>query len=297
MHLNESLNKILQVPSPLQQVHFSTWEVYGKEIYFKRDDLIHPIISGNKYRKLEGHLKKYFEGEFAGILTFGGAYSNHIIAVAAVCQVLKIPSVAIIRGEIDGKNPALKIALECGMKLISISRTAYRNKDLSTVLDGYPELSLENFLIVPEGGSGQEGMYGCQNIIDEIEIPFDLIVTACGTGTTLAGIVAHLNSSQFGLGISVLKGEDTMTSLVKDLSQKNHFEIVTGYHFGGYARKTEDLIAFAKGFTQETQIPLDFVYTAKMVYAFDELLKEGKFDQYKKIVLLHTGGLKNAPIV
>lgn len=295
--LIEKLNSVLNIPSPLEKVHFSLWEGKTPEIYFKRDDLIHPIISGNKWRKFEGHLKMYFEGDYAGILTFGGAFSNHIIAVAAACQVLQIPSVGIIRGEIDEKNPALHLAQECGMKLIAVSRSDYREKDLSSVFAQYSELPLDKFLIVPEGGAGEEGLLGCQHIVEEINLPFDLIVTACGTGTTLAGIVAHLKSSQFGMGISVLKGADTMTLLVRHLSQKDHFKIISGYHFGGYARKTDELVQFAKQFTQETQIPLDFVYTAKMVYAFHDLLMQGKLDKYQKIVLLHTGGLKNAPIV
>lgn len=292
-----NLNDLLLLPSPLEKVQFSLWKDQTQEIYFKRDDLIHPIISGNKWRKFEGHLKKYLEGKYAGILTFGGAFSNHIIAVAAACQALKIPSVGIIRGEIDVKNPALQLAQECGMKLIAVPRSVYREKDLSSIFEQNFELSLEKYLIVPEGGAGEEGMLGCQHIIDEIEIPFDLIVTACGTGTTLAGIVAHLKNCQFGLGISVLKGKDTMTPLVKELSQKENFEIISGYHFGGYARQSEELIQFAKQFTEETHIPLDFVYTAKMVYAFHDLLMQRKLDQYQKIVLLHTGGLKNAPVI
>lgn len=292
----QNLSEILQLPSPLQMVQFAEWEQYGVEVYFKRDDLIHPAISGNKWRKLYGHLQKFESENYQGILTFGGAFSNHIVAVAATCQQLRIPSIGIIRGETDESNPALKYAAECGMVLLPLSRTAYRNKDLSELKIKYPEMNLHVYMEVPEGGGGVEGISGCRMITDEITISYDYIVSACGTGTTLAGLAQYVPENVHVKGISVLKGQDTLTGYIQTLTDKRNFEVISGYHFGGYARYTDELISFAKHFTMATGVPLDFVYTAKMVFAFNDMLKEGFFPPGSKVILLHSGGLRNAPI-
>lgn len=292
----QKLLEILQIPSPLQKVEYSDWNKNGIEVYFKRDDLIHPAISGNKWRKLYGHLQKFQEGNYCGIITFGGAFSNHIIAVAAACNYLKIPCIGIIRGEIDIQNPALRYASYQNMQLLPLSRSAYRNKDISGLKENYSEIDFESFMIVPEGGSGVEGLLGCQTILEEIDVPYDEIVLACGTGTTLAGILNYTSENIKLTGISVLKGKDTLTDQIKLISKNNNFQILTDYHFGGYARFSEELIQFAKDFTAQTHIPLDYVYTAKMVYAFNDLLKKNYFSTNSKIILLHTGGLMNACI-
>ncbi|HUH74230.1 MAG TPA: pyridoxal-phosphate dependent enzyme [Chitinophagales bacterium] len=293
----QKLLEILQLPSPLQKVEYSDWNNNGIEVYFKRDDLIHPSISGNKWRKLYGHLQKYKQGNFCGILTFGGAFSNHIIAVAAACNILNIPCIGIIRGEIDVNNSALKYASEQNMQLLPLSRSAYRNKDISSLQKTHPELDLDGYMIVPEGGAEVEGLIGCQSIIDEIGIPYDEIVLACGTGTTLAGILKHTSNEIRLTGISVLKGKDTLTEEIGRItSLSDNFQILTDYHCGGYAKINEELLNFAKDFSAQTLIPLDYVYTAKMVFAFDDLLKNNYFKPNSKIILLHTGGLMNARI-
>lgn len=292
----QKLLEILQLPSPLQKVEYFDWKIDGIEVYFKRDDLIHPAITGNKWRKLYGHLQKFEQGNYSGIITFGGAFSNHIIAVAAACNYLNIPCIGIIRGEIDSENPALQYALEQNMQLIPLSRSAYRNKDFSSLKENYSTIDFDSFLIVPEGGAGFKGLIGCRSIVDEIDIPSDEIVLACGTGTTLAGILQFASKEIRLTGISVLKGEDTMTDEIKNISDSDNFKILTDYHCGGYAKYSDELLRFAKHFTFQTNIPLDYVYTAKMVYAFDDLLKKKYFKPNSKIILLHTGGLMNARI-
>lgn len=292
----QKLSDILQLPSPLQKIQFPEWEQYGVEVFFKRDDLIHTAISGNKWRKLYGHLQKFEAGNYQGILTFGGAFSNHIVAVAAACRQLKIPSLGIIRGKTDENNPALKYAAECGMELLPISRTAYRNKELSELKIEYPEMNLDVYMEVPEGGGGAEGILGCKMITDEMTISYDYIVAACGTGTTVAGLAQYVPDHVQITGVSVLKGEDTLTDYIRTLTDKRNFEVISGYHFGGYARYTDELISFARDFTAKTDIPLDFVYTAKMVFAFADLLKKRFFPVGSRIILLHTGGLMNALI-
>lgn len=287
---------ILNLPSPLQPLFFEPWSKYSQQFFFKRDDLIHPDIPGNKWRKLSGHLKSYRNGNYQRILTFGGAYSNHITATAAACHYLGIPSIGIIRGELDKSNPAIKTAIDFGMQLYSIPRNQYKKKDAEDFL---MELQLRfgaETLIVPEGGAGKEGSKGCKKIIEEFEQPFDFIITACGTGTTLAGIAQGIKGTARAIGISVLKGEDTLSSSVRQLAGSNNFDIISGYHFGGYARTTPDLLNFIRAFQHETDIPLDYVYTGKMVFAVSELLKMGYFPPKSTIVLLHTGGVANAGV-
>ncbi|MCO5247975.1 MAG: pyridoxal-phosphate dependent enzyme [Chitinophagales bacterium] len=296
-HVNDLLST-LQLPSPLQTVSFSLWKDKDLEIYFKRDDLIHPLISGNKWRKLYGHLLKFYQDGHQGILTFGGAYSNHIIATAATCNLLNISSIGIIRGEISDDNPAMKIARENKMHLISLSRSLYKSKNLSTLKLQNKEIDWNSYMIVPEGGGAENGVVGCKEIIDELDTAcnkYDYIITACGTGTTCAGLAKYSNAEI--VGVSVLKGEDTLSDKVYQLCKKDNFKIFTNYHHGGYTRKTTQLMTFAKSFTEETQIPLDYVYTSKMVYAFNDLVQKNFFPKGSKIVLLHTGGLVNAPIV
>lgn len=291
-----SVLDVLQLPSPIQKVDFSEWIPYGVEIFFKRDDLIHPMISGNKWRKSYGHLLRFSQGNYSGILTFGGAYSNHLLAVAAIIKEMQIPAIGIVRGEIDIHNPAIQFSQNCGMHLIPLDRKNYKNKDISSLKQIYSNIDFLNYYVIPEGGGGKEGMIGCKSIIDEIPFEFDFIVSACGTGTTLAGLVNELPDRVHSLGISVLKGEDTLISYIQSLTSKKNFRVIQGFHFGGYARFTSELIMFAKQFMSETNIPLDYVYTAKMTFAFDQLLKQNYFPKGSKVVLLHTGGLFNAAI-
>ena len=290
------LKNQLDLPSPLQRVYFSEWKSVDVEIYIKRDDKIHPAISGNKYRKLSGHLSKFYQGNYEGIITFGGAYSNHILATAAACSILKIPAIGIIRGEIDEHNPALKYATSQGMKLIPLARQFYKQKDYSKLKSSYSDIHFESWYEVPEGGSGRDGLSGCAGILEELNMDFDYYVTACGTGTTAAGLLKYSSPSSEIIGVSVLKGPDRLTEHIHSLCPQDNIHIITGYHFGGYAKTQKELLVFARKFIRETGIPLDYVYTAKMIYAVDDMLKKNWFKTGSKIMLLHTGGLVNAPI-
>lgn len=292
----EALLKHLALPSPLQEVHYAPWKEAGLSVFFKRDDLIHPLISGNKWRKLYGHLEAFRQKGSGRIVTFGGAYSNHLVAVAAACRHLDIPAVAVVRGEIDELNPALRLARSAGMTLYPVSRADYRLKDTDDFISECKSRWGADSYILPEGGSGEAGLAGCRQIIEEISVPFDHIITACGTGTTLAGIIRYLPVDAGAIGISVLKGTDTLTETVGRLVDSDRFKVITGYHFGGYGRKDDRLLSFIRQFRQATDIPLDFVYTGKMVYAVDDLIRQRYFSPGSRLVLLHTGGLLNAPV-
>ena len=292
----EALLRHLSLPSPLQEVHYAPWKEAGVSVFFKRDDLIHPLVSGNKWRKLYGHLKVFRQRSAGRVVTFGGTYSNHLVAVAAACRYLGIPAIAVVRGEIDEQNPALQLVRSEGMTLYPVSRADYRLKDTAAFISELKSRWGADTYILPEGGSGEAGLAGCRQILEEITIPFDHIVTACGTGTTLAGITRYLPAGSRAIGISVLKGPDTLTDAVGRLAGSDRFKVITGYHLGGYGRKDDRLLSFIRQFQQATSIPLDFVYTGKMVYAVDDLIRKRYFAPGSRLVLLHTGGILNAPV-
>jgi len=286
----------LNLPSPLQPLFFEPWSKYNQKIFIKRDDLIHPDIPGNKWRKLSGHLDAFRSGNYHQLLTFGGAYSNHITATAAACHYLGIPAIGLIRGELDLSNPALRRATDFGMKLYPVARHQYREKDTESFRQELLHRFGAGTYIVPEGGAGIEGVLGCRRIVQEIEQPFDYILTASGTGTTLAGLSSALPERAKAIGISVLKGEDTLSEYVRSISGRANFELMTDYHFGGYARTTPELLAWMRNFQSSAGIPLDYVYTGKLMAAMDQLLSIDYFDPNSTIILLHTGGVANAPV-
>jgi 1-aminocyclopropane-1-carboxylate deaminase len=265
----------------------------SKNIHFEvlRLDKIHPVISGNKWFKLKYHLDNYNAGNYEGILTFGGAWSNHIIATAYTCHLKKISCVGIIRGE---KPPRLSITLEqaraYGMQLKFISRENYkqRSDDLfASIEKDYP-----NYYIIPEGGQGEPGEKGAAEIMDLVPANnYSHIVCAVGTGTMLKGIKKTISPNQEAVGIIVLKGWSVNNPAEKDdLVAKE--KLFPGYHFGGYAKYTNELLSFMNRFYQQTGIPTDFVYTGKLAFAIYDLLKKDHFAEGSKILMLHSGGLQ-----
>jgi 1-aminocyclopropane-1-carboxylate deaminase len=240
-----------------------------------RLDLLHPEISGNKWFKLKYNL------EAAGkrpVVTFGGAYSNHIAATAAACALMEIPCTGIIRGERPAVlSHTLQNAAAKGMQLEFVSREAYRNKDTTSYPDAY---------IIPEGGNNEAGIRGCQEILTLADTSqFTHILCACGTGTTLSGLISSALPHQQVLGYVVLKGA---AYLQDELPKSNNWRLIHDYHGGGYAKTSPALISFINQFYQETQIPLDVVYTGKLVYGFSQSV----FPPGSKILLIHTGGLQ-----
>jgi len=281
--------------SPIQNICIPLFKEKEVSVYIKRDDLIHEIISGNKWRKLKYNLEFALVNNFKGILTFGGAHSNHISASSFLCKKYDLKSIVIIRG--DESAPKSETLLFCesqGAKLIFESRTAYRNKNdekyLNNLQNQYPD-----YFVIPEGGANELGVKGCEEIVSEIhsEIDFDFISVDCGTGATLAGIVKKLKPHQKAIGVQVLKGEDFISEEVHKWSP-NHkqFEVWTDYHFGGYAKYKEELIEFMRWFYATTQIKLDPIYTGKQFFAIIDQIKQGYFPIGSKIVLIHTGGLQ-----
>ena len=265
----------------------------------KRLDLIHPYISGNKWFKLKYNLQKAKAEAYSTILTFGGAYSNHIAATAAAAKLIGFQSIGIIRGEeVIPHNPILRFAIEHGMALHFISREEYRRKSDPE----YPKALAEKFgrcYIVPEGGANYEGLLGCTEILSESDKSYDYICCACGTGTTLAGLVLAVKEEkpEF-LGFSVLKGMDFQKEMDRYFewmgrANKDHpnWEIIREYHFGGYAKKNADLERFVEWFSKEKQIPAEPVYTGKLFYGIFDLIEKNYFPKGSSILVMHTGGV------
>lgn len=254
----------------------------GIEVSVLRLDLIHPQISGNKWFKLKYNLEEAKKQGLDTILTFGGAFSNHIHAAAVACKEFGFKSIGIIRGEKESEtNSTLSEAKKCGMQLYFVPREAYRRKSDE---DFISELKTKfgNFYLIPEGGDNALGEKGCEEILPT-KNDFDIIFCTCGTGTTFKGIRNSLKSNQTIIGISVLKGDGKLNS---------NGEIISDYHFGGYAKHTQELLDYKKKFESENNIPLDYIYTAKLFYAVKDLIVKNKIPSGRKVLVIHTGGLQ-----
>lgn len=281
--------------SPTQEIEHPLLQRRGVKLYFKRDDLIHTEISGNKWRKLKFNIRAAQHAKKETILTFGGAYSNHIAATAAAGKMFGIKTIGVIRGEPQSiLNPTLSHAVKNGMHLHYIDREDYRKKEEREVVDRLLKKYGE-FYLIEEGGSNFLGVKGCEEIVTEIDVRFDIICCACGTGTTLAGIINSLSKDTRAIGFSVLKGEDTITNSVEqytDASKRSQWEINTEYHFGGYAKYHKELVEFILQMKNETGVMLDPVYTGKMMYGVLDMIKQHQFAAGTRIIMIHTGGLQ-----
>ncbi len=289
-------------PTPLQELQDSLFDAHQLKVFVKRFDLMHPHVSGNKIFKLKHNIAECKAQNKDNILTFGGAYSNHIIATAAIGKEHGIKTIGIIRGEETiPLNNVLTFAIECGMELHYITRERYRIKDTEAFISSLTKQH-GDFYLIPEGGANIHGIKGCMEMSNEIEIPFDYIALACGTGTTLAGISLSLNDNQKAIGIPVLKGAEFMQQSITNmrnqfsdqLGVKENFALHFDYHFGGYAKTNDALNGFIQDFIRNHFIPIEYVYTGKLFYAVFDLIKQGYFPKGSTLVVLHTGGLFNA---
>ncbi len=267
-------------------------------LFVKREDLVDYELGGNKWRKMKYNLEAAIQQNHDTLLTFGGAYSNHIYATAAAGKRLGFRTIGIIRGEAHKElNPTLQFASNCGMHLEYVDRATYRNKTETSFIK-----KLKNrygrFYLLPEGGSSTLALRGCAEIIEEIDEDFDFICSACGTGGTLAGLISGLEPQHKAIGFSVLKGGDFLSDNIQNLLQQTNaksstsWQIKTDYHFGGYAKTKPELWSFIEQFKKDFDIPLDGVYTGKMFYGLFDLIKKGYFPKGSRIIAVHTGGLQ-----
>ena len=279
----ESFNQKIEVPNNL-----------GIEVYVKREDVLHGEISGNKFRKLKYNLTEAKTLGFTKLLTFGGAYSNHIAAVAAAGKEFGFETIGVIRGEeLQEKyleNPTLKRASENGMQFEFVTRTQYRDKNNAAFLDQLKN-KFGDFYLIPEGGTNKLAVKGCKEILTDDDKLFDFICCAVGTGGTISGIINSLKPDQKAIGFPALKG-DFLTEDIQKYAENSRWNLVTDYHFGGYAKLNDELKQFMKQFFKKYLISLDPVYTSKTFFGVIDLISKGYFKPDSKILIIHTGGLQ-----
>lgn len=279
---------------PNQHIDLLLLREKGVTLYLKREDTIHPFVSGNKYRKLKYNLLEAKKQGKDTLLTFGGAFSNHIAATAFAGQEQGLKTIGVIRGEeLEGKwqnNPTLKMAHEHGMQFHFVSRSDYRLKNEPSFLQNMKEQFGDVYLL-PEGGTNELAVKGCAEILTQDDATFDYICSAAGTGGTLAGLINASKPHQTVLGFPVLKG-NFLIEEIRTFAQNKRWKLVTDYHFGGYAKVDQQLIAFINLFKNETGIPLDPIYTGKMLFGIFDLIKRDFFPHGTQILAIHTGGLQ-----
>lgn len=298
---------------PLQTLRDAVTDIAGIHLRLLRLDLVHPLLQGNKWYKLRRNLEVARERGCDTLLSFGGAYSNHIHALAAAGKLYGFRTIGVIRGElVQPLNPVLAFAVEQGMQLLSVSRSAYRNKHTPEFADWlYKEVDkrlgaqFNDFHAIPEGGANLEGVLGCREISDHFEwsVPAGNrhVYLACGTGTTLAGILAGLSQDSARdchiTGVSALKGGGFLVQDVRHWLQKanahdpGNWCIETDWHCGGYAKTTPALLDFISDFERSHQIPLEPIYTGKLMHGLYGRILAGGFAPGSEIIAIHTGGV------
>lgn len=260
----------------------------------KREDLLHPYVSGNKYRKLKYNLQAAKENGVGTLVTFGGAFSNHIAAVAYAGKEWGMKTIGVIRGEELQENwcqnPTLARAHRNGMEFKFVSRQVYREKDTASFTTELKK-QFGDFYMVPEGGTNALAVKGCEEILGEADREFDIICTCVGTGGTIAGLINSSFEHQKIIGFSALKG-DFLSDVISEITTKDNWKLIADYHFGGYAKITEQLVLFINNFKSETDIPLDPIYTGKMLFGLLDMIKNDNFVSGTKILAVHTGGIQ-----
>lgn len=269
-------------------------EINGYRIFIKREDLLHPVVSGNKFRKLKYIFKEIIINKIPVVITFGGAFSNHLAATAALGNELSVKTIGIVRGQewrnkINESN-TLSYCYSKKMDLICVSREAYKKKETSDEIQKYLK-TISNYRLIPEGGTESISVKGCAEILRPIDSKFDVICSSLGTGGTLAGLITASYKKQFILGFNALKSSSAL-NLVNHYTKKKNWEIINGFTFGGYGKIKPELINFMNNFYKQYKIPLDPVYTGKMLFAIFELIKKNKWRWGKKILVIHTGGIQ-----
>lgn len=281
----------LEIYSPIQQIKNELFASKGIEVFIKRDDLIHPIISGNKWRKLKYVLLQAQAQNKTHLVTFGGAYSNHLLATAAAAAKFGFKATGIVRGE-EVQNDTLFLCKLHGMQLIYTDRDSYRDKPALFAMFFAGD---EQAFYIDEGGASAEGAKGVSELVDELADTYDHIFCACGTGTTAAGIINGLikrNLTTHFNAIPVLKNGGFMHDEIdKFLVAPTNYSLHLDYHFGGYGKTTPDLIQFIKQFVADTGILIEPIYTGKMLYALYDLAIKDHFKAGSKILAIHSGGI------
>ncbi|WBL25150.1 1-aminocyclopropane-1-carboxylate deaminase/D-cysteine desulfhydrase [Zunongwangia sp. HGR-M22] len=300
MNASENIESIFHRKEPVfsRNDFITKFEDKNIEVWLKREDLLHPEVSGNKFRKLKYNVLEAKRLQKKRILTFGGAFSNHIAATAAAGRIHNIPTIGVIRGEELRKdlqktlksNPTLKFASQNGMQFHFIAREDFRRKNDPDFIESlYAEFG--DFYLVPEGGTNKFAIQGCEEILSEEDKNFDFICVAAGTGGTASGLINASAENQNVLAFSALKG-DFLKYEIGRFSNKKNWTLVSDEYFGGYAKINEELVSFINEFKTEFAIQLDPIYTGKMMFSVFEMIKKNRVPENSRILAVHTGGLQ-----
>ena len=314
---SERINQVLSLPSPLQKLEDTLFTANGLKVFVKRDDLIHPEISGNKWRKLKYNLNAAQNQGAKQIITFGGAYSNHIYSTAAAGKYFGFKTAGIIRGDELNENSSetLRFASECGMKFHFVTRTEYRDlrenlKNQISIIQELTGIDINHSKVIPEGGTNHLALAGVGEMFEEIICQLgsapDYIFCPVGTAGTISGIIANSDKKTKVIGVCVLKNGqyllNEIDALLKNTSVSNvgrvfnpdniNFEVLWNEHHGGYAKKTPELIEFISKFNAENDFAIEPIYSGKMFFAFYKYFSS-LIELNSKVVLIHTGGLRN----
>ncbi|GAB4109439.1 MAG: pyridoxal-phosphate dependent enzyme [Thermoflexibacter sp.] len=289
-------------PAPIQEIKDELLEKHQVRLLVKREDLIHPLIKGNKWYKLKYNLENARKQGFTKILTFGGAFSNHIYATASAGYLLGFQSIGIIRGEEHlPLNPVLSHAVSCGMEISYLDRATYRKKNEVQIIN-YLKEKFGDFYLVPEGGTTPLAVKGTKEILQNVDVEYNYVCCACGTGGTLAGLVAGASDDVQKIGFAVLKGEFLQKDIENLLQEAINQQLIldkpylnwyinNDYHFGGYAKVTTVLQDFVQDFSQKCLIPIEPIYTGKLFYGILDLISKGFFQKDSIILAIHSGGV------
>ncbi len=289
-HINEDAATIVPVKLPNAPSNVN--------IFMKRIDLVHPIISGNKWYKMKYNIAEMLNQGKDTLLTFGGAYSNHLHAAAYAGKIFGLKTIGLLRGEEHlPLNETLKSSIDNGMEIHYVDRSRFRERESEAFLDEVKQKFGEVF-ILPLGGTNEIALKGCAEIVEQIDMDFDYICSASGSGGTFAGIVAGLEGSKKGIAFPALKGGEFLEGIISDLvfeysgKKYSNWSLNTDYHFGGFAKLTRELVEFTKEFKRLNEFELDYIYTNKMMFGIAELIKSGYFKSGETIVAIHSGGLQ-----
>ncbi|MGB1230781.1 MAG: 1-aminocyclopropane-1-carboxylate deaminase/D-cysteine desulfhydrase [Winogradskyella sp.] len=264
------------------------------QLFIKREDLLHPFISGNKYRKLKYNVIEAKRLKKQVLLTFGGAFSNHIAATAYAGKENNFKTIGVIRGEelehSVEDNPTLKFAKSCGMQFLFVSRETYRQKNNLEFLEQLTR-KFGDFYLIPEGGTNEFAIKGCEEILNLEDKIYNYICCCVGTGGTISGVINGSKTHQKILGFSALKG-DFLNEDIRKFATQDNWQLITDYHFGGYGKIKPKLITFINDFKQNFKVPLDPIYTGKMLFGIFNLIENNFFVENSKVLIIHTGGLQ-----
>ena len=285
---------LFQIPTPIQEINLKIHNPNNIRLFIKREDLIHRIVSGNKWRKLKYNFEHVVNYKIDTILSFGGAYSNHLHALSWLANLRNIKSIGIVRGDPSYRNnPTLSFCVKNKMDLHFLSRKLYRESKFDNEVINKLKKKHEKIFIIPEGGFNNFGIKGCREIMNEVDENFDTICCSIGSGCTAVGLIQTLKDHQNFLGFSSFKNSKLLEDVIsKNTSSKINWKINCDYNFGGFGKVNTDLIKFIDSFAQLYKIELDPVYTSKLFFGLFDMISKKKIKKESRILVIHTGGLQ-----